>query len=129
VQRVPRTALSAEVAYVLRTTISIFDLDIPQSLPETNNFLADLDFCLLNGFARLGDTEKATLQALRDMFVGSPLGESLSQTVESFASGRFSDEGFAVIAAARNSLLGAQYDALTAGIADKLGIEFLPVPQ
>ena len=108
--------------------MSVFDLKIPQSFEESDSFLADLDACLLNGFARLGDTEKATLHGLRDIFSGSPLGTSLADTVESFGTGRFSDEGFSTIAAARNALLGAQYDALCAEITEKLGVEFLPVP-
>src|SRR5437868_4592941 len=84
----------------------------PPGYAEAAGLIAGLDRCLLVGFSRLGPDQTAALQGLARAFAGTPQGDPLAGAVERPGRAEFTEGQFAVLAAARAALQGAQYDAL-----------------
>lgn len=88
-------------------------LTLPTGLLEAEALLSAMDDCLALGFSRLGGEQLEGLAQLARTFTGTPLAERLKAAVEGLARAEFREEHFLTLAAARQALQGAQYDALT----------------
>jgi hypothetical protein len=99
---------------------------LPPGYVEAAELIAGFDRCLLVGFSRLGPDQTAALQALARAFVGTPLAGPLTAAIDGLGRGEFHEGHFAVLAAARAALQGAQYDALRKQVCEALGRPFDP---
>ena len=93
----------------------------PEGVPHAEAMLNGLDACFLNGFARLGDAEAASLASLATTFTGTPLSAPVSAAAEALAAGDYTIEHFKALAAARGALQGAIHDALVKQVRAALG--------
>jgi hypothetical protein len=103
--------------------------DPPAGYAEAAGLIDGLDRCLLVGFSRLGPDQQTALANLTRAFVGTPLAESLAAAVDAVGRGEFRENHFAVLAAARAALQGAQYDALRKQVSAALGRPFDPAAE
>lgn len=87
-------------------------LVIPEGLKEVEELLGRIDTCFELGFSRLGADQFEGLASVARTFTGTPLGDRLREAVEGLSRAEFREEHFVTIAAARQALQGAQYDAL-----------------
>ena len=89
-------------------------LDLPAGVDEALGLVERLDECLVHGFARLGDEQRRSLDAVAGAFGGSPLGPAVEDAVESVGRSEFMPRAFLAMASARVAMLGAVHDALVA---------------
>jgi len=94
---------------------------LPSGVSETLELVGRFDQALMHGFARLGDDHRQGLDALTEVFAGSPLGEAVREAVESVGRAEFLPRSFLALASARVALLGAVHDALVAQVRTVLG--------
>jgi hypothetical protein len=94
---------------------------LPDGVAHAFGALDGLDRCFLTGFARLGDEQLSALEALKNIFSGTPLGEAIAAGVGGLASGSFDAAHFVAVAAGRAALNGAVHDALLAQVRAALG--------
>jgi len=94
---------------------------LPSGVSETLELVGRFDQALMHGFARLGDDHRQGLDALTEVFAGSPLGEVVREAVESVGRAEFLPRSFLALASARVALLGAVHDALVAQVRTVLG--------
>ncbi len=102
---------------------------IPQGINELTSLIANLDQCFLSGLARLGDSHKQTLGTLGRVFSGTPLEETLDETLNAIQNNIFSERHFAVIGAARASLHGTSFDILRDHLLRALGRSSMVLPE
>lgn len=100
---------------------------IPEGLKEVEELLGRIDACFELGFSRLGADQFEGLASVARTFTGTPLGERLKEAVEGLSRAEFREEHFITIAAARQALQGAQYDALVEH-ASAQGVAFARAP-
>jgi len=93
----------------------------PEGVTHAEALLDSLDACFLNGFARLGDAEAASLASLAKTFTGTPLAAPVAAAAEALAAGDYGITHFEALAAARGSLQGAIHDALVQQVRAALG--------
>ncbi len=93
-------------------------LTLPNGFAEVESLLSRIDACFSLGFSRLGAEHLEGLASVARTFTGTPLGERMKQAVEGLARAEFREEHMVTIAAVRQALQGAQYDALVTTIAD-----------
>ncbi len=96
-------------------------LTLPPGVADAAETIAAVDRCFLIGFGRLGPDQQQALQALARLFAGTPLADAVSASVGAVARNEFVERHFAVLAAARAAIQGAQYDALRTHAATALG--------
>jgi hypothetical protein len=99
---------------------------LPENVQRAAEVIAGLDRCFQVGFGRLGPEQNQALQSLVRICAGTPLAAPVATAVEALGRNEFVDRHFAVLATARASIQGAQYDALRAQAATALG---RPLPQ
>lgn len=95
--------------------------ELPQGVADAEALIGDLDQCFMLGFSRLGQDQLDTLASLARAFTGTPLAERLDAAVDAFSRAQYMPEHFLTLAAARQSLHGAIYDALAAQAAAATG--------
>ena len=98
-------------------------LGMPEGMAEVEGLISKIDECFSLGFSRLGSEQLEGLASVARVFSGTPLGERMKDAVEGLARAEFREEHFVSLAAARQSLQGAQYDALLDQAASK-GVGF-----
>jgi hypothetical protein len=96
-------------------------LTLPPGVADAAAVVAAVDRCFLVGFGRLGPEQQQALQALGRVFAGTPLADAVNTGVVALSRNEFVERHFAVLAAARAAIQGAQYDALRAHAAKALG--------
>jgi hypothetical protein len=104
-------------------------LTLPPGVAEAAETVAAVDRCFLVGFGRLGPEQTEALQVLARIFAGTPLAEPISAAVAALSRNEFVERHFAVLAAARAAIQGAQYDALRSHAAKALGRSVAPVAE
>ena len=75
-------------------------MDPPAAVADAADVVAGLDRCLLLGFGRLGPEQAQALKALGSAFSGSPLDETLGDSLAALGRLEFVERHFAVLAAA-----------------------------
>jgi hypothetical protein len=96
-------------------------LTLPPGVADAAAVVAAVDRCFLVGIGRLGPDQQGALQALGRVFAGTPLAAAVNASVAAVSRNEFVERHFAVLAAGRAALQGAQYDALRAHAAKALG--------
>jgi hypothetical protein len=96
-------------------------LTLPPGVADAAAVVAAVDRCFLVGFGRLGPEQQQALQALGRVFAGTPLAGAVDTGIAALSRNEFVERHFAVLAAARAAIQGAQYDALRAHAAKALG--------
>lgn len=96
-------------------------LELPQGFEDVEMLVSRIDTCFSFGFSRLGAEQLEGLASVARTFTGTPMGERMKSAVEGLARAEFREEHLVTIAAVRQALQGAQYDALvTSAIAGGL---------
>jgi hypothetical protein len=85
---------------------------IPDGCAVIDDFIVEMDQCLLVGYANLSPAQQTTLDQMQAIFAGTPLSEPIHTALDMIRKGVFRPEDFCAIAAARAALQGAQYDHL-----------------
>lgn len=93
----------------------------PPGVEEALGLVERFDDALLYGFARMGDAQRASLEALAGVFDGSPLGTAVAEAVAAVGRSEFVARSFLALASARVALLGAAHDALRAQALEAFG--------
>lgn len=101
---------------------------LPDGIAATDALLAKLDQCWMAGFAHLSAEHKYTLNLVRQLFADTPLAEQLATALEAIYKGVYQPEHLRVLAAARASLQGAQYDHIRQAVNTALKRQPLPEP-
>jgi hypothetical protein len=99
---------------------------LPPGVDEALDLVERFDDCLVHGFARLGDEQRGSLEALTAVFDGSPLGPPLADAVSAVGRSELVARSFLTLACARVALLGAVHDALLAQARAALGRPAVP---
>ena len=95
-------------------------------LSESNQvafeLIADLDECLITGFANLDHQHLQTLKAWERIFNGTPLTQALADATVAIGANEFVEQHFAVLASARGILIqGSLFDTLQSQVKSLLG--------
>ena len=85
---------------------------IPDSTADADVLLGALDQCLVAGFARLGSAHRESLGSLARVLGDTALAEPVGRAVAHVVRNPAGEEQVLALAAARESLHGARYDAL-----------------
>lgn len=96
--------------------------ELPSGVAEAAKLVDQIDECLATGFARLGPSQRESLEALAASFSGTPLELPINEAVASIGRNEFLTKHFVTIGAARAAIQGAQHDALVAQLVDVLGV-------
>jgi hypothetical protein len=100
--------------------------DLPPGVAECLDLVEGLDDGLVHGFARLGDDQRRSLEAVAGVFAGSPLAPAMAEAVEAIERSEFMPRAFLALASARLAMLGAVHDALVAQAREALGRPAMP---
>lgn len=109
---------------------------LPDAITHADAIIRGVDECFLAGFARLGSAERQALAGLARVFAQTPLESAVTRAVAAATESHASEADLTAIAAGRESLSGACYDALYAHASAALGhtvaapaaIEMSPAP-
>lgn len=85
---------------------------LPAGYVELESMLDALDECFMLGFSRIGQEQINAMQAIKRVFMGTPLEAKVTACVDALCRLEFMEQHFTVLAAARAALQGAQHDAL-----------------
>jgi hypothetical protein len=96
---------------------------LPPGVSDTLVLIAELDRCLVNGFAGRDPGHQTVLAALERIYRDTPLGAELLEAAAALARSEYQERHFTLIAVARASLQGALYDVLRIQAQQALGRE------
>src|SRR5262249_38235623 len=96
---------------------------LPNGVNEALNLVERFDDALLHGFARLGDEQRTSLDALAALFAATPMGPAGSEAVAAVGRSDVVARSVLALASARVALLGSAHDALVAQARKALGRE------
>ena len=94
---------------------------VPQPVVAAGDLIAAIDGCFVSGFARLGGPQRDALMSISRTFQGTPLAAVVAEAAAVAAGGPAGEAHLMALAAAREALAGARYDALLAQATDALG--------
>jgi hypothetical protein len=100
---------------------------LPPGVVEAAKLIAQLDDCLLSGFARLGPRHRESLAALVATLNGSPLEQPIVDAVAAVGRSEFLTGHFVSLAASRAAIQGAQHDALVAQLGEVFALSTVEV--
>jgi hypothetical protein len=85
---------------------------LPEPVAHADAVVLALDRCLVAGLARLGSEHRSSLESLGRVFAGTPLEAPVREAAIALTKSQAGEAHLLALAAARESLHGARYDAL-----------------